>query len=121
MSEYTWVLDDASVDWDELSNLYRIAPLGEKPPDALETVMGNSRYKCFAYDGEVLVGAGRVVADGLDAAYIADIAVHPDWQGRAWDKPPCGDSSTSPTATRRSSCTPIPAGRASTASSGSCP
>ena len=82
MSEYTWVLDDASVDWDELSNLYRIAPLGEKPPDALETVMGNSRYKCFVYDGEVLVGAGRVVADGLDAAYIADIAVHPEYQGR---------------------------------------
>jgi GNAT superfamily N-acetyltransferase len=82
MSEYTWVLDDASVDWDELSNLYRIAPLGEKPPDALKTVMGNSRYKCFVYDGEVLVGAGRVLADGLDAAYVADIAVHPEYQGR---------------------------------------
>jgi ribosomal protein S18 acetylase RimI-like enzyme len=82
MSEYTWVLDDESVDWDELSNLYRIAPLGEKSPDALKTVMGNSRYKCFVYDGDVLVGAGRVLADGLDAAYIADIAVHPESQGR---------------------------------------
>ena len=82
MSGYTWVLDDASVDWDELSDLYRIAPLGDKPPDALKTVMGNSRYKCFVYDDDVLVGAGRVLADGLDAAYIADIAVHPDRQGR---------------------------------------
>jgi GNAT superfamily N-acetyltransferase len=82
MSEYTWVLDDASVDWHELSNLYRIAPLGEKPPDGLKTVMGNSRYKCFVYDGDVLVGAGRVLADGLDAAYVADIAVHPEYQGQ---------------------------------------
>jgi ribosomal protein S18 acetylase RimI-like enzyme len=82
MAAYTWVLDDEDVDWAELSNLYRIAPLGEKPPDALETVMSNSRYKCFVYDGTALVGAGRVLADGLDAAYIADIAVHPDYQGR---------------------------------------
>ena len=82
MSAYTWVLDDAAVDWDELSNLYRIAPLGDKPPDALKTVMGNSRYKCFVYDGTELVGAGRVLADGLDAAYVADIAVHPEYQGR---------------------------------------
>jgi predicted N-acetyltransferase YhbS len=28
------------------------------------------------------VGAGRALADGLDAAYLADIAVHPDHQGR---------------------------------------
>ena len=82
MSAYTWVLDDAAVDWDELSNLYRVAPLGDKPPDALKTVMGNSRYKCFVYDGTELVGAGRVLADGLDCAYIADVAVHPEHQGR---------------------------------------
>ena len=82
MSAYTWVLDDAAVDWDELSNLYRVAPLGEKSPDALRTVMGNSRYKCFVYDGIALVGAGRALADGLDAAYVADIAVHPEYQGR---------------------------------------
>ena len=25
------------------------APLGEKPPDALETVFSNSKFKCFAY------------------------------------------------------------------------
>jgi ribosomal protein S18 acetylase RimI-like enzyme len=82
MSEITWVHDVGSIDWQELSDLYRIAPLGDKPPDALQTVMGNSRYTCFAYDGDVLVGAGRALADGLDAAYIADVAVHPDWQGR---------------------------------------
>jgi ribosomal protein S18 acetylase RimI-like enzyme len=82
MAEITWVHDSSSIDWQELSDLYRIAPLGDKPPDALRTVMGNSRFTCFAYDGEILVGAGRALADGLDAAYIADVAVHPDWQGR---------------------------------------
>jgi GNAT superfamily N-acetyltransferase len=72
----------ATIDWDELSQLYRIAPLGEKPPDALRTVFGNSMFRCFCYAGDALVGAGRALADGLDCAYIADVAVHPDHQGR---------------------------------------
>ena len=84
--EYDWAEDSEAVDWDELSNLYRIAPLGQKPPDALRTVFGNSMFRCFVYAGEVLVGAGRALADGVDCAYIADVAVHPDHQGRGLGK-----------------------------------
>ena len=86
MSEYTWVHQVEGVDLDELSNLYRIAPLGDKPPDALATVYGNSMFMCFVYAGDVLIGAGRALADGLDCAYIADVAVHPDHQGRGLGK-----------------------------------
>ena len=82
MDDHRWVHDTGSVNWDELSELYRLAPLGDKPPDALRTVFGNSRVVSFVYDGEALVGAGRALADGLDCAYIADVAVHPDHQGR---------------------------------------
>ena len=35
----------------------------------------------FVYADDRLVGAGRAIADGLDCAYIADVAVHPDTQG----------------------------------------
>lgn len=79
---FTWVTDSRTVDWEALSELYRLAPLGIKPPDALETVFGNSMFTCFVYAGDDLVGAGRALADGLDCAYIADVAVHPDFQGR---------------------------------------
>ncbi len=82
MGDYSWVHDVGAVNLDELSNLYRIAPLGDKPPAALATVFGNSMFTCFAYAGEVLAGAGRVLADGLDCAYIADVAVHPGYRGR---------------------------------------
>jgi GNAT superfamily N-acetyltransferase len=82
MAEYTWVYGIDDLDFDELSALYRIAPLGEQPPDALATVFKNSRFVCLVYAGEVLVGAGRAVADGLDCAYIARVAVHPEHQGR---------------------------------------
>lgn len=82
MDNYSWVHEIAAVDLNELSNLYRIAPLGNKPPSALATVFGNSMFTCFAYAGDTLAGAGRVLADGLDCAYIADVAVHPGHQGR---------------------------------------
>jgi GNAT superfamily N-acetyltransferase len=82
MNDYTWVHDLDNVDWNELSELYRIAPLGDKPPAALATVFGNSMFRCFAYTGGMLAGAGRALADGLDCAYIADVAVHPGHQGR---------------------------------------
>jgi GNAT superfamily N-acetyltransferase len=77
-----WLDDISAVDWDELSELYRIAPLGEKLPDALRMVYANSRFRCFAYADGRLVAAGRALADGLDCAYIADVAVHPDVQGQ---------------------------------------
>src|SRR5436853_7408538 len=82
MDEYSWGDDASAVDFGELSELYRIAPLGIKPPDALATVFGHSMFACFVYAGDVLAGAGRALADGLDCAYIADVAVHPDHQGR---------------------------------------
>jgi GNAT superfamily N-acetyltransferase len=76
-----WVDHDRDVDWAELSELYRLAPLGVKPPDSLATVFGNSMFKCFAYVDDRLAGAGRAIADGPDCAYLADIAVHPRHQG----------------------------------------
>ena len=81
-----WIYDDRDVDWAELSELYRIAPLGEKPPADLTTVFANSMFKCFVYESETLVGVGRALADGLDCSYIADVAVHPEHQGRGLGK-----------------------------------
>ena len=80
MDRYSWVLDDKSIDWTELSALYRIAPLGNKSPEDLRTVFANSMFKCFVHAGGRLVGAGRALADGLDCSYLADVAVHPAHQ-----------------------------------------
>lgn len=82
VDDQVWVHDDADVDWVELSELYRVAPLGDKPPELLRTVFSNSMFTCFVYVDGRLVAAGRMLADGLDCAYLADVAVHPDHQGR---------------------------------------
>ena len=79
--DYEWVFSADAVDWAQLVELYRIAPLGQKTTAELQVCFSNSRYVCFVYDGERLVGAGRALADGLDCSYLADIAVHPEYQG----------------------------------------
>ena len=76
-----WTDSAAKVDWHELEALYRAAPLGDKNAADLQVVFGNSMFCCFAYDGNRLVGAGRVLADGRDCAYLCDIAVLPSHQG----------------------------------------
>jgi ribosomal protein S18 acetylase RimI-like enzyme len=81
-----WIYEIDNVDWIELSNLYKIAPLGDKDPKDLKTVFSNSRYKCFVYDENKLVGVGRALADGVDASYICDIAIHPEYQGKGIGK-----------------------------------
>jgi GNAT superfamily N-acetyltransferase len=75
-----------TVDWHELSALYKVAPLGNKPPEILKTSFSNSRYRCFVYDGGTLVGVGRALADGADCSYICDIAVLPSHQGTGLGK-----------------------------------
>lgn len=76
-----WVFEQELINWDELSNLYRMAPLGDKKPDDLKVVFSNSMFKCFVFDNAMLVGAGRALADGADCSYLCDVAVHPDFQG----------------------------------------
>lgn len=76
-----WQFNSATLDWQELSALYRAAPLGEKSPEHLQKVFGNSLFKCFAFDGGKLVAAGRALADGADCSYICDVAVLPSHQG----------------------------------------
>ena len=86
-----WKYSIDGVDWEELSALYRVAPLGDKPADHLRKVFGNSRYVSFVYEGARHVGAGRALADGGDCSYLCDIAVLPDHQGTGLGKKLVGD------------------------------
>ena len=81
-----WKYTEDLVDWNELSALYKAAPLGEKKPMHLQKVFSNSLFKCFVYEDAKLVGAGRALADGADCSYICDIAVTPSHQGSGLGK-----------------------------------
>ena len=81
-----WSDSIADVDWDALAALYRAAPLGDKRPQDLAIVFANSRHRCLVRDGDALVAAGRLLSDGLDCAYLCDVAVLPAYQGRGLGK-----------------------------------
>jgi ribosomal protein S18 acetylase RimI-like enzyme len=81
---WTHLID--KVDWNELSALYLAAPLGNKKPADLKTVFTNSMFRCFVHENGKLVGVGRALADGVDCAYICDIAVLPSHQGTGLGK-----------------------------------
>lgn len=81
-----WTQSSDAIDWDALSELYRIAPLGNKSGGWLKTAYSNSMFKRFAFDGDQVVAAGRAVADGVDCSYLCDIVVHPAYQGTGLGK-----------------------------------
>jgi hypothetical protein len=105
-----WKYSTDGVDWEELSALYRVAPLGDKKAAHLQKVFANSLFKCFVYEQSRLVAVGRALADGGDCSYICDIAVLPSHQG----------TSNSRAVTKRSFCTQSLAKSPSTGSSASC-
>jgi ribosomal protein S18 acetylase RimI-like enzyme len=81
-----WRDSQDGIDWDELAELYRAAPLGDKKASELQTVFSASMFKCFVYAAGRMVGVGRVLADGVDCAYLCDVAVHPSHQGTGLGK-----------------------------------
>lgn len=83
---FEWKNSSDGVDWEELSALYRVAPLGEKPPHHLQKVFSNSMFQCFVYENARLIAVGRALADGGDCSYICDIAVLPSHQGTGLGK-----------------------------------
>jgi ribosomal protein S18 acetylase RimI-like enzyme len=76
-----WLYSQNRIDWLELSELYKAAPLGDKKPDDLEKAFSNSMFKCFILESGKLIGVGRALADGIDCSYICDVAVLPTYQG----------------------------------------
>ena len=86
MLQFEWRFSQDSIDWTELSNLYKAAPLGDKKPEDLKNAFSNSMYKCFIFESGSLVGVGRALADGIDCSYICDVAVLPNYQGSGLGK-----------------------------------
>jgi ribosomal protein S18 acetylase RimI-like enzyme len=79
---FDWVYSQENTDWEEISNLYISAGMGNKAPADIKTAFTNSMFKCFVYDAGKLIAVGRALADGFDASYLCDIAVHPEYQGQ---------------------------------------
>lgn len=78
---YEWNYSAENINWEELAELFRIAPFGDKRAEDIEKAFKNSMFKCFIFEQDKLIGVGRALADGIDCSYICDVAVHPEYQG----------------------------------------
>jgi GNAT superfamily N-acetyltransferase len=57
-------------------------PEGRLDAAAAAEALRHSWFDVSAYDGDRLVGMGRIVGDGVLHALLADIIVEPDYRGR---------------------------------------
>jgi YHS domain-containing protein len=58
-----WRFTQDGVGWQELSDLYRAAPLGDKKAEDLKLVFSNSLFKVFVYDAGKLTTAMAIFED----------------------------------------------------------
>ncbi len=80
MDDMTLEYSTNAVNWAELAEVYRLAPLGTYDPAQLKRAYERSEVCCFAYRGTQLVAAGRALSDGEYFAFICDIVVLPEFQ-----------------------------------------
>lgn len=83
---FSWSESIETVNWQELADLYERAPLTKKHPDQLQLAFTNSMFRWIVRDGDVIIGAGRALADGCECAYVCDVALLPEYQGQGLGK-----------------------------------
>ncbi len=66
------------------AELYRVADWVSDGEDCsfIKRAGAGSFLAAAAFEGENLVGMGRVLSDGVSDAYIQDVVVHPDFRGK---------------------------------------
>ena len=57
--KFKWFYSSNKLDWDELANYIKLHSLGDKKLKDLKVVLPNSKYKCFVYDNDKLIGVGQ--------------------------------------------------------------
>ena len=70
------------INWQDLCDLIRLAPLGERDVGKMQKAAENSYAVCSAYFDNELVGFGRAISDGQYQAAIYDVVVLPRYQGK---------------------------------------
>ena len=66
------------------AELYRVADWISDGEDCnfITHAVAGSFLAAAAFEGEKLIGMGRVLSDGVSDAYIQDVVVHPDFRGK---------------------------------------
>ena len=78
------------LDLSQVIELYNLSTLGERRPtadrDRMAAMLGHANLVVTAWDSERLVGLARTLTDFTYVGYLADLAVHADYQRRGIGK-----------------------------------
>lgn len=67
---------------EEFNMLTESVGWGTRKNNIIEEALKNTLYSLCAYDGEKLIGYGRIIGDKTIFLYIQDIMVVPEYQGK---------------------------------------
>ena len=65
------------IDWSLLASIIHDAGLGQAQPNDLQRAFNNSNLYVFAFDNDLLVGAARMLSDGVYHAQLCEMVVTP--------------------------------------------
>ena len=71
---------------EEFVNLRLLAGMSARDIAGVKIGLMNSYHVVIFRDGDLLIGMGRIIGDGMTTFQIADMAVHPDYQGKGLGK-----------------------------------
>lgn len=67
---------------DEFNMLTEAVDWGTRPNKVVTEALKNTLYSICVYDGEKLIGYGRIIGDKTIFLYIQDVMVIPEYQGK---------------------------------------
>ncbi len=75
-----------NIDYVELCEIFRLAPLGSREPKKLKIAAENSHTVCTAYADQKIIGFGRAISDSQYQSAIYDLVVLPEFQNQGIGK-----------------------------------
>ncbi len=85
----TYTTDISHVSLDALADLYGSVGFGsaeayKEEEDLIKVIFGTGAYGFFAFtaNDQRLVGMARALSDDRMCSWIAEVCIHPDWQGK---------------------------------------
>ncbi|OKP25992.1 GNAT family N-acetyltransferase [Serratia fonticola] len=73
-----------NIDWQQLGALLAAAGLGERDPQVLQQVYLNSQFCYWGFIEGELMATAHAISDMTSVAYLADVAIHPRFQGQGY-------------------------------------
>ncbi len=84
MMEIITDLRKCNIDWQQLGELLATAGLGERDPQVLQRVYQNSQFCYWGFIEGELIATAHAISDMTSVAYLADVAIHPRFQGQGY-------------------------------------